>query len=114
MRARVTAVLAAALAAPLLAPRKEDILRLDVAMDDVPLVQMLHRARHLPQQDLGLGLAVGSMSLEARLQVAAHDELHDEIDADLGRDQVDQLHDVGMGYLLQDLRFGWLKRKVLM
>ena len=58
---------------------------------------------HLPEQQLGLVLIVAAVVLEARLQVAARDELHHEVYAGLRVVDVEQLDDVRVVDALEDL-----------
>ena len=91
---------------------EEDVLRLDIAMDDVALVHVLHSLVDLPQQPACARLLIRAVGLEPRLQVAAHHELHDEIDTLLCRDEVDELSDVRVMDSLEDFGLGWLQGEV--
>lgn len=57
---------------------KEDVLRLDIAVDDAALVKDREGARHLFQDRERLGERQRAASLEPRQQILAFQELHDQ------------------------------------
>ena len=85
---------------------EQDVLRLQVAVHNVPAVQVLQGLQQLAHDAARIGLTARAVVDEIVEELAAVDQLHDEAELALGLKHVPVLDDVRMREGLEDARLG--------